>query len=243
MGIEEELVPSIVFAIGPVEVTSTVVTTWLIVAFLGVAAYLIGQSLKVRPGVFQNIVEWVLESIDGLLQAMIGDGAHLLLPFVATLAIFIVVANLAGLLPGLKAPTTDINTPLALALIVFASVHYYGVRRRGLLRHLKHYVEPVFFMLPIEIVGELARTISLTFRLFGNMMGEEIVVGILFLVLPILVPVPMMIFGIFTGFIQAYIFTVLTITYLAGAVKVSEAGQRPKRKQAPSGSSMSEGQQ
>jgi len=223
MGIEEELVPFVVFTIGPIEITSTVVTTWLIVAFLGVASYLIGRSLKVRPGVFQNILEWVVESIDGLLQSMIGEGSRFLLPFVGALAIFIAIANLTGLIPGLKAPTTDINTPLALALIVFVSVHYYGIRHRGLLGHLKRYVEPIFLMLPIEIASEVARTISLTFRLFGNMMGEEIVVSILFLVLPLLVPVPMMIFGIFTGFIQAYIFTILTITYLAGAVKASRS--------------------
>ncbi len=223
MGIEEELVPFVVFTIGPIEITSTVVTTWLIVAFLGVASYLIGRSLKVRPGVFQNILEWVVESIDGLLQSMIGEGSRFLLPFVGALAIFIAIANLTGLIPGLKAPTTDINTPLALALIVFVSVHYYGIRHRGLLGHLKRYVEPIFLMLPIEIASEVARTISLTFRLFGNMMGEEVVVSILFLVLPLLVPVPMMIFGIFTGFIQAYIFTILTITYLAGAVKASRS--------------------
>ncbi|HUS70914.1 MAG TPA: F0F1 ATP synthase subunit A [Anaerolineae bacterium] len=230
MSIEEELVPRLVFVIGPVEVTSTVVTTWLIVAFLGVATYLIGRNLEVRPGVFQNIVEWVVESIDGLLQKMIGGESRLLSPFVGTLAIFIAVANLTGLVPGLKAPTTDINTPLALALIVFASVHYYGIRHQGLLGHLKHYVEPIFLMLPIEVVGELARTLSLTFRLFGNMLGEEIVVSILFLVLPLLVPVPMMIFGIFTGFIQAYIFTILTITYLAGAVRASQPKQRPSER-------------
>jgi len=223
MGIEEELVPFVVFTIGPIEITSTVVTTWLIVAFLGVASYLIGRSLKVRPGVFQNILEWVVESIDGLLQSMIGEGSRFLLPFVGALAIFIAIANLTGLIPGLKAPTTDINTPLALALIVFVSVHYYGIRHRGLLGHLKRYVEPIFLMLPIEIASEVARTISLTFRLFGNIIGEEIVVSILFLVLPLLVPVPMMIFGIFTGFIQAYIFTILTITYLAGAVKASRS--------------------
>ena len=145
MGIEEELIPYVVFTIGPIEITSTVVTTWLIVAFLGVASYLIGRSLKVRPSVFQNILEWVVESIDGLLQSMIGEGSRFLLPFVGTLAIFIAVANLTGLIPGLKAPTTDINTPLALAIIVFVSVHYYGLRHQGLLGHLKHYMWNPYF--------------------------------------------------------------------------------------------------
>ena len=222
MGVEEELVPYVVFSIGPVEVTSTVVTTWLVMAFLTITSYLIGRNLKMRPSVFQNILEWVVEAVDGLLRDMIGESSRILLPFVGTLAIFIAVANLTGLFPGLKAPTTDINTPLALALIVFFSVHYYGIKRHGLRKHLKHYLEPIFLMLPIHLASEVARTISLTFRLFGNMMGEEIVVSILLLVLPLFVPVPMMIFGIFTGFIQAYVFTVLTITYLAGAVKARE---------------------
>ena len=230
MGIEEELVPRVIFAVGPVEVTSTVVTTWLVMAFLVITSYLIGRNLKVRPGALQNILEWIVESIDGLLKNMIGPGSRILLPFIGTLSIFIVAANLAGLLPGLKAPTTDINTPLALALIVFFAVHYYGIKRQGLREHLADYLRPIFLMLPIHLVSELARTISLTVRLFGNMMGEEIVVSILFLVLPLIVPVPMMIFGIFTGFIQAYVFTILTITYLAGAVKAEGAREQQTAK-------------
>jgi F-type H+-transporting ATPase subunit a len=85
--------------------------------------------------------------------------------------------------------------------------------------HLKHYVEPVFFMLPIEVAGELARTMSLTFRLFGNILGEEIVIAVLFLILPIIVPVPMMLFSIFTSIIQAYVFVMLTVVYLGGAIQ------------------------
>jgi len=226
MGVEEELVPYVVFSIGPLEVTSTVVTTWFVMLVLGVIAYLVGRSLRVRPSLFQNCLEWVVESIDNLLRDMIGEGSRLFLPFVGTLAIFIAAANLAGLIPGLKPPTMDINTPLALALIVFFSVHYYGIRQHGLWRHIKHYLEPVFLMLPIHLVGEFARTISLTFRLFGNIMGEEVIISILFLVLPLIVPVPMMFFSIFTGLIQAYIFTILTITYLAGAVKARERAER-----------------
>lgn len=132
---------------------------------------------------------------------------------------FIAAANLGGLIPGIKSPTTDINTPLALAIVVFFSVHYYGIRRKGLIGHLKHYVEPIFIMLPIEIASELARTVSLTFRLFGNIFGEEIVVAVLFLILPVLIPVPMMLFSIFTSVIQAYVFTLLTIVYISGAVE------------------------
>ena len=150
---------------------------------------------------------------------MIPEQPRLFLPVVGTLAVFIAACNLGGLIPGLKAPTADINTPLALALVVFFVVHYYAIWVKGLLGHLRHYVEPIFIMLPIEIAGEFARTLSLTFRLFGNIMGEEIVIGVLYLIVPLLVPVPMMLFSIFTAVIQAYVFTLLTVVYLAGAVE------------------------
>jgi len=141
---------------------------------------------------------------------------------VGTLAIFIAAANLGGLIPGLRSPTTDLNTPLALAIVVFFSVHYYGIRQKGIIGHLRHYVEPIFIMLPIEIASELARTMSLTFRLFGNILGEEIVIAVLFLILPVLIPVPMMLFSIFTSLIQAYVFTMLTAVYISGAVQAHE---------------------
>jgi F-type H+-transporting ATPase subunit a len=157
--------------------------------------------------------------LDGIIRDMIPEQSRIFLPLVGTLAIFIAAANLGGLIPGLRAPTTDLNTPLALAIVVFFSVHYYGIRKHGLIGHLKHYVEPVFFMLPIEIAGELARTMSLTFRLFGNILGEEIVIAVLFLILPVIVPVPMMLFSIFTSIIQAYVFVMLTVVYLGGAVQ------------------------
>ena len=144
------------------------------------------------------------------------------LPIVGTFAVFIAAINLAGLIPGLRSPSTDLNTPLALAIIVFFSVHYYGIRQKGILGHLKHYVEPIFIMLPIEIAGEFARTLSLTFRLFGNILGEEIIVAVLFLILPLLIPVPMMLFSIFTGVIQAYVFTLLSVVYISSAVQAHE---------------------
>ena len=148
--------------------------------------------------------------------------SRIFLPIVGTLAIFIGATNLGGLIPGLRSPTADINTPLALAIVVFFSVHYYGIRQKGLVGHLRHYVEPIFILLPIEIASELARTLSLTFRLFGNILGEEIVIAVLFLILPYFIPVPMMLFSIFTGVLQAYIFTLLTCVYIGGAVKAHQ---------------------
>jgi F-type H+-transporting ATPase subunit a len=219
MELEEELVPHVVFSLGPLEVTSTVVNTWIIMAIVSALFILLGRRLRVKPTRWQNALEWLVEAIDGLIRDMIPHNPRLFLPIVGTLAVFIAAANLGGLVPGIKSPTTDINTPLALAIVVFFSVHYYGIRQKGLIGHLRHYVEPIFILLPIEIASELARTMSLTFRLFGNILGEEIVIGVLFLILPVLIPVPMMLFSIFTSVIQAYVFTLLTVVYLSGAVQ------------------------
>jgi len=219
MGLEEELTPFVVFNLGPLQVTNTVVHTWIIMIIVSIVFIILGKNLKVRPTRFQNALEWVMETIDHLIRDMIPEQPRLFLPIVGTLTIFITSANLGGLIPGLKSPTTDLNTPLALAIVVFFSVHYYGIRRKGLLGHLKHYVEPIFILLPIEVASELARTMSLTFRLFGNILGEEIVIAVLFLILPVLIPVPMMLFSIFTSVIQAYVFTLLTVVYISGAVE------------------------
>ncbi len=219
MELSEELEPFVVFSLGPLQVTNTVVNTWIIMAIISIAFIILGRRLRVRPTRWQNALEWVVEAIDGLIRDMIPTNPRLFLPIVGTLAVFITAANLGGLVPGLKSPTTDINTPLALAIVVFFSVHYYGIRQKGLIGHLKHYVEPIFILLPIELASELARTLSLTFRLFGNILGEEIVIAVLFLILPYFIPVPMMLFSIFTSVIQAYVFAMLTVVYLSGAVQ------------------------
>ena len=218
--VAKEIAPCTVFTIGPLEVTSTVTSTWAMMLLLSVGAYVAGRNLKLRPGPVQNLLEWIVQAIENLIRQMVGvEDTTIFLPFVGTLAFFIAIANLIGLIPGLRCPTPDINTPLALALAVFFSVPYFGIRTRGVWNYLKHYVEPIFLMLPIEIASEIARTFSLTFRLFGNILGEEIIISILFIVMPLFVPVPMMLFSIFTGLLQAYVFTLLTCVYIGSAVK------------------------
>jgi F-type H+-transporting ATPase subunit a len=221
--VAEEIAPHVVFNIGPLQVTSTVVNTWIMILALGVGSYFWGRTFKVRPGMFQNAIEWFVNAIQGIITQNIGTkDPNLFFPVVATFAIFIGVANLLGLIPGLHSPTPDINTPLAMALVVFLSVPYFGIRTQGVVGYLKHYVEPIFLMLPIEVASEIARTFSLTFRLFGNILGEEIIIAILFIISPFIVPVPMMLFSIFTGVLQAYIFTLLTCVYIGGAVKAHQ---------------------
>jgi F-type H+-transporting ATPase subunit a len=222
MELEQELVPIIIFSLGPLQVTSTVVNTWIIMGIVSLIVILLGKRLRVRPARWQNALEWVVEAIDNLIRDMIPNNPRIFLPIVGALAVFIGAANLGGLIPGLRSPTADINTPLALAIVVFFSVHYYGIRQKGLVGHLRHYVEPIFILLPIEVASELARTLSLTFRLFGNILGEEIVIAVLFLILPYFIPVPMMLFSIFTSLIQAYVFAMLTVVYLSGAVQAHE---------------------
>ncbi|MCB2209351.1 F0F1 ATP synthase subunit A [bacterium] len=220
----EEISPRVVFSVGPVQVTSTIINTWIMIAVLGIAAFFLGRSFKIRPGFLQNGIEWLVEVIKSLISKNIDEEkTDQFFPLVITIAIFIGVANLLGLIPGLQSPTPDINTPVAMALIVFVSVPYFGIRNRGLGKYLKHYVSPIFIMLPIEIASEVARTLSLTFRLFGNIMGEEIIVAILFLIAPFILPVPMMLFSIFTGILQAYIFTLLSTVYIGGAVNAHDA--------------------
>lgn len=222
MELAEELIPVVMFRLGPLQVTSTVVYTWIIMAIVLAVFAILGRSLKIRPSRVQNALEWLVEVIDTMVRDMIHEQPRIFVPIVGTLTILIAALNLGGLIPGIRSPTTDLNTPLALAIIVFISVHYYGIRRKGLVGHLKHYVEPIFILLPIEVASEFARTLSLTFRLFGNILGEEIVIAVLFLILPVLIPVPMMLFSIFTSVIQAYVFTLLTIVYISGAVQAHE---------------------
>jgi len=218
--VADEMSPQVIFTVGPIQVTSTVVNTWIMMLLLTIGAFFLGRSLKIRPTMFQNAIEWLFEAIHGIISQYIGRSktAHFF-PIVATFSIFIATSNLLGLIPGLNSPTIDINTPLAIALVVFVSVPYFGIKTRGLWKYLKHYVQPIFIMLPIEIASEIARTFSLSFRLFGNIMGEEIIIAILFLISPFILPVPMMLFSIFTGVLQAYIFTLLSCVYIGGAVK------------------------
>jgi F-type H+-transporting ATPase subunit a len=221
--VAEEISPKVVFSLGPMQVTSTVINTWIMILALSIGAYFLGRSFEVRPTMLQNAIEWLVEAIRNIIaQNVVTKDTNLFLPIVGTLAIFIGVANLLGLIPGLHSPTPDINTPLAMAIIVFFSVPYFGIRSQGLWGYLKHYVEPIFLMLPIEIASEIARTFSLTFRLFGNILGEEIIIAILFIISPFIVPVPMMLFSIFTGVLQAYIFTLLTCVYIGGAIKAHQ---------------------
>ncbi|HUX86465.1 MAG TPA: F0F1 ATP synthase subunit A [Chloroflexota bacterium] len=200
-------------------VTSTVVTTWVIVAVLLVTAALAGRRVSYKASRSQAVLEWGITTLRGMLAEMTGTTDDRYLPLVATVASFVLVSNLVPVIPWVEAPTADINTPIALSLIVFFSVHYFGVRELGVINYLRKFAQPVVLLLPINVLSQLTRTFSLAIRLFGNMISHQIIVAILLLILPLMLPAVLEVFGLFIGVIQAYIFTILTIVYIGSAVR------------------------
>jgi len=209
----------VVFRLFGVPVTTTVVTTWALVAGLSLAAVLAGRGLRERASRWQAVAEWGVTMIRGLITDMTGEPADLYVPLVATVGLFVLTANLMSVLPYVEAPTADLNTPVTLAIIVFFSVHYFGARKFGLWGYVKKFTEPSVLLLPFNLIGNITRTFSLAIRLFANMLSHQIVVAVLLLVLPLIVPAVLQVFGLFIGALQAYIFTILTVVYIAGAVQ------------------------
>ncbi|MDJ0755264.1 MAG: F0F1 ATP synthase subunit A [Ardenticatenaceae bacterium] len=207
----EDVFPSVAFTIWGIPIRDTVVSTWVMMVVIVSLAIFIGRR---RPTALEMLVDFILDSVEDIL----GRSAIDYLPLLGTLAIFIAVANVIGVVPFVTAPTRDINTPLALALIVFFAVHYYGIRSRGWFNYLRSLASPIF-MLPLEIVGQLSRTISLTLRLFGNIISTEMVIAVIFALVPLFVPLPLVGFSILTGLLQAYIFTVLAAVYIGAGVQ------------------------
>jgi F-type H+-transporting ATPase subunit a len=200
----------------------------LIVAGVTVLGLLMRTRLSVEnPGKLQIILEDGIRALQGLLTDWIGPQGKQFLPLIATLGLFILIANYMGLVPGLMAPTSSINVTLGLALTTWVYYHVQGIKAQGLWAYLKHFAVPpgspvllAPLMLVIEIISHLARVMSLSLRLFGNIFGEELVILILFTIIPFLVPLPMMLLGLVTGGLQAFIFVLLSIIYLQGAVAV-----------------------
>jgi len=217
----EGVFPQVVFRFLGIPVRDTVVSTWVMMALIVGAAALIGRR---RPMALEMLVDFLIDTVSGVM----GRPAEFYLPLLGTLAIFIAVANTIGIVPIVVTPTRDINTPLALALVVFFSVHYFGIRAKGLVGYFKDMASPVF-MLPLEIVGQLSRTLSLTLRLFGNVLSTELIVAVIFALVPLIVPLPLVAFSMLTGVLQAYIFTVLATVYIGAGLEASEQRSQEER--------------
>jgi len=218
------LTSTVLFHLGPATITRPVVTTWAIMLVLAVGCRMATRHLQTRPGARQAVLEIVVTGIVGQIGDVMRKDARPFLPLLGTLFIFLVTANLSGLLPGVRAPTGKVETPAALALIVFFSVHYFGIRARGLRGYLASFAEPKLIMLPLNILSEVTRTFSLMVRLFGNVMSGEFVIGLVVALAGLFVPIPLMILEVLVGLVQAYIFTVLATVFIGAAVGNAEKG-------------------
>jgi F-type H+-transporting ATPase subunit a len=205
-----------------------IVMAILILVVLTVVSLIIRSRLSVEnPGKLQLAAEALVKGFVGLLEEWVGPKGPRFLPLITTLGLFILIGNYMGMVPGLIAPTSSINVTLGCALTIWVYYHYQGIKEQGIGPYLKHFAAPpgapLFIapiMLPIEIISHLSRVLSLSLRLFGNVFGEELVILILFGIIPFLVPLPMMFLGLITGGLQAVIFVLLSMVYLQGAVAV-----------------------
>jgi len=218
------LTSEILFHAGPVGITRPVVTTWVIMLILTVGSWLLTRRMKAEPDRWQVVVETVVTAIIDQIGSIIRRDARPLLPLLGTLFVFLVAANLSGIFPETEAPTARIETPAALALIVFFSVHYFGIRSQGLLGYLASFAKPKLVMLPLNIVSEITRTFSLMIRLFGNIMSGEFIIALVVALAGLFVPIPLMALEILLGLVQAYIFTVLATVFIGAAMSGAESG-------------------
>jgi F-type H+-transporting ATPase subunit a len=209
---------AVLFHIGPFGITRTVVITWGIMAVLAMLSWVLTRRLTLDPSPLQTALEGVVATIESGISAVLPKQARLVLPFVATLWVYITVANLLGIIPGLNSPTADLSQTAALAVLVFLSVHWYGVRSEGLVGYLKHYLVPNPLLLPFHVVSEISRTIALALRLFGNMMSLEMAALLVLFVAGFLAPVPLLMLHVVEALVQAYIFGMLALAYIAGGI-------------------------
>jgi F-type H+-transporting ATPase subunit a len=221
-----------------ISVNATILFTWAVIAFMVLGSWLITRRLStdVHLSRWQNLLEVVVNGMRNEIRDISQQEPDAYLYFVGTLFLFILVSNVLSLIPGFVAPTASLSTTAGLAVCVFVAVPIYGIVSRGLLGYLRQYVEPTIFMLPFNIIGEVSRTLALAVRLFGNIMSGTKIVAILLAITPLVFPIVMHALGLLTGVIQAYIFAVLAMVYIASATRAQQQ-TRGKRKEKKGGDS------
>lgn len=197
--------------------------TWVVMIALVLLGSMVAKRVEMIPAGVQNFFEVVIGGIEEFMIGVTGEHGRFAFPLIATLGFFILVSNYLGMIPGFFSPTANINTTGACAVIVVVFTHVIGIKFHGV-HYIKHFMGPIKWLtpliLPIELIGHAARVLSLSIRLFGNIFGEELVLAILFFLAGIyFAPLPMMVLGLFTGFIQAFIFCLLSMMYFAGAME------------------------
>jgi F-type H+-transporting ATPase subunit a len=227
--IRSPLATKILFTVGPVPFSETVVITWGLMAALALGGWLVTRSLKLEPSRAQAAIELIVATIEDQIRSTMRVAPGPYVPMIGTLFLFILAANWSSLLPGVEPPTAHIETDAALGLIVFFAIIYFGVRTRGVLGYLKTFAEPTIAMIPLNLVETFTRTFSLIVRLFGNIMSGVFIIGIILSLAGLLVPVPLMALDLLTGAVQAYIFTVLAAVFIGSAVSAGRADGREEK--------------
>ncbi|HHJ38369.1 MAG: F0F1 ATP synthase subunit A [Methylothermaceae bacteria B42] len=204
---------------GLFKINATLVYTWGVMALLVFGAWLATRRLspKIRPGRWQNFLESLVNVIRGQIRDVTHQEPDQHLPFVGTLFLFIALSNLLAIVPGYIPPTSSLSTTTALAICVFIAVPLYGIRAVGWKNYLLQYLQPTPIMLPFNIIGEFSRTLALAVRLYGNIMSGAVIGAVLLTLTPFFFPIVMQLLGLLTGFIQAYIFAILALVYIASA--------------------------
>lgn len=203
-----------------------VMAIFVAVLLTGFALWFRSRISLENPGKLQLVLESLVGGLVGMLEENVGHKGRQFLGLVGTLGLFILTSNLLGLVPFFSSPTVSLNMPVGCALVTFLYYNFQGIRAQGVGPYFKHFLGPLLplaiIMLPIEIISHLSRVLSLSIRLFGNIFGEELVVLVLGSLIPFVVPVPMMLFGVFGSLLQAFVFIMLTMIYLGGAVAAEE---------------------
>ncbi len=219
--------------LGALSLNATIVFTWVVMALLTLISWLVTRRFSAATELSrgQNILEVLVSGIRDQIQQVSHQDPAGYLPFVGTLFLYIATANLLAIVPGYMSPTGSLSTTTALAICVFIAVPLYGIGYEGLSTYLQHYLKPTWLMLPFNIIGELSRTLALAVRLYGNIMSGTVIIAILIGLTPYFFPVVMQLLGLLTGMIQAYIFTILAMVYIASATSAHQQVTQPEQKQ------------
>lgn len=217
-------VPKWVFSISGYEVilnSETILMSWLVMAGLIVFAIAATRKISILPGSYQCLAEVMVDAFEGLVNDALDEGNRHYFPLIMTLFMFLWISNMLGVIPFLSEPTKDLNTPAAYGLLGFCLAHYAGIKTKGFKAYASEYVQPMFFMAPLNIIGELSKVVSISFRLFGNVMGGSIIILVVSHLVYSLVLPPLLngFFGLFVGTIQAFVFTMLTLVYISVQTK------------------------
>ena len=218
----EGLLTHFQLSIASIKITQSVLTSWLITFSLFLFAKFSTCKLKMTPSRYQVLLEGIVLTLRQAVSDVLPEHAELVFPFIASLWIFILISNVIGIIPGFYSPTADLSVTASLAALTFLSVHWFGIRAEGLKNYLRHYIRPSPFLLPFHLISEVSRTLALAVRLFGNIMSLELTAMIVLMVAGFLAPIPILMLHLIEAIIQAYIFGMLALIYIAGGIQSQE---------------------